>query len=51
MKYRWFDFGEKKIPYYKKEIGEISDLLHCALSIKKGQCRIILLEQHIVLNT
>ena len=36
MKYRWFDFGEKKIPYYKKEIGENSDLLHCALSIKKG---------------
>ena len=35
MKYRWFDFGEKKIPYYKKEIGENSDLLHCALYKKR----------------
>lgn len=31
-----FDFGGQKIPYYKREVGENSGLLHCALSIKKG---------------
>ena len=31
-----FDFGGCKIPYYKREVGGNSGLLHCALSIKKG---------------
>lgn len=36
MENKLFDFGGYKIPYYKREVGENSGLLHCALSIKRG---------------
>lgn len=36
MENKLFDFGGYKIPYYKRDVGENSGLLHCALSIKSG---------------